>query len=150
MWEWINSLTTRDWIAYISFAMALMLFLPSATSHWLNLYPRFKNWRATKSLKALEKRFLELRNLTQNFKRFRNEPTLLLIDLLWDTTNFLIIFLIQFLIDLFIILILYRTGILNTYASLVIVTIAIHSSSEVLRFMQSVRQKIKYFGSREV
>ncbi|MDQ3180001.1 MAG: hypothetical protein M3Q33_05720 [Acidobacteriota bacterium] len=104
--EWLNSWTFFNWLTLIAFTMATMLFLPSAISHWLNLYPKFKNWRATKSKEKFEWRIKELEMQIYKASKYKNAPKIFFIELLDDAIHPLSALLFAFLLFLFVCLVL--------------------------------------------
>ncbi len=140
MWELIQTWTFFNWLALIAFFLSCI----SVINAFLSLKTRFKDWFAIRSKEALRKRLIELENIAQNTRRNINEPSTLLIDVLWQSTTFLLVqsFLLIMIIIVVYVLHINKVSIESIY--LIIFTTFINFLSEFIRFIQSVRQKIIY------
>jgi hypothetical protein len=141
MWEWINNLTWRDWLAIIAFTFACI----SVTNAFLSLKSRFNDRWIKKSKEALRKHLLDLEKTAQDTQAYLNQPSRLLADVLWKASSIALISCVILTIDLYVIvgLFIYKADI-QTIGIFLFAAVA-HVLSESIRLLQQIRQMIKYF-----
>lgn len=140
MWEWIQTWTFFNYLALVAFIFSSI----SVINAFLSLKARFKDWFAIRSKEALRNRLLELEEIAHKTKQYINEPTTLLIDLLWETTTFLMVQCLVVITDVVILTILIINQVSAQYIYLGIFAAVIHFTSEIIRHLQSLRQKMIY------
>lgn len=133
MWDWIGS----AWQYLIPF-FVIIGFINAV----LGLRARFKEWLPKKSVKVVRQLLLELENTAKTIQRYKKEPTLLIIDLIYDSTVYLTGLLIVIAISATLIYFSFISQKYTEAIPLLLFVGVVNSCYEIILFFGKVRKKI--------